>query len=28
VGAETIPFDDAEQVRAAVLALEGDELDG
>ncbi len=28
VGAETIPFDDAEQARAAVLALEGDELDG
>ncbi len=27
VGAETIPFDDAEQARAAVIALDGDDFD-
>lgn len=28
VGAQTLPFDDAEQARAAVLALDGDDIDG
>ena len=27
VGAETLPFDDAEQARAAVIALDGDDFD-
>ena len=27
IGAETLPFDDAEQARAAVIALDGEDFD-